>query len=292
MATKFQLSPLAATGFSDASKYDTHRPSYPPEAVEKLISNLKLSGIRNARVIDLASGTGKFTELLAKREENFEIVAVEPHPQLRRELITKGLRGVSVKEGNAGNMGIEEGWADGVITAQSIATRRCIWHDLEYRRLYTPPIPQIPPILTKSKDNAPKDWKSRVPWEEKLKQIIASFEDGHPRFRHGKWREVFETREDTNHFQTIKGKLTGNFPNFSLLLGEESVEWTVWLGDEAVWDRFSTLSQIANTKENGDKFEEIKREVFKALKGEGVERNERGEVEVHGRTYFTWTSRT
>lgn len=62
MASKFQLDDRANNGFEDASSYDKYRPSYPEEAVGKLLEHLGLSGVKGARVIDLASGTGKFTE--------------------------------------------------------------------------------------------------------------------------------------------------------------------------------------------------------------------------------------
>jgi len=52
------------------------------------------------------------------REEGYEVIAVEPHAGMREELVKKGLQGVEVKYGDAGNMGVEEEWADGVITAQ------------------------------------------------------------------------------------------------------------------------------------------------------------------------------
>jgi hypothetical protein len=64
MTSKFQLDERANAGFDDASSYDKFRPSYPPEAVEKLLVHLGLSGMEGARVIDLASGTGKFTECM------------------------------------------------------------------------------------------------------------------------------------------------------------------------------------------------------------------------------------
>lgn len=63
----------------------------------------------------------------------------------------------------------------------------------------------------------------------------------------------------------------------------------MYLKDEALWERFHTLSQIANLK--GEKLEEVKRVVFEALKEDNVERNEVGEVAVHGRTHLAWTSR-
>ena len=108
----------ALSGFSSASRYDTHRPSYPPSAVSALLSALKISGVQGARIIDLAAGTGKFTELLAARDEEYEIWALEPHDGMREELVRKQLRGVTVGKGSAEDMGVEEQWADAVISAQ------------------------------------------------------------------------------------------------------------------------------------------------------------------------------
>jgi hypothetical protein len=82
---------------------------------------------------------------------------------------------------------------------------------------------------------------------------------------------------------------THNFPDFSLPLGIEEVSWTVYLNDEAIWSRYYTLSQIAMLKD--EQLEELKKQVFAALKGEDVERNAAGEVALHGRTYLCFTSR-
>lgn len=72
--------PSASTkGFQNASSYDKHRPSYPPEAVTRFLEHLQVNGVKRARIVDLAAGTGKFTELLVGRDEDFEILAVEPH---------------------------------------------------------------------------------------------------------------------------------------------------------------------------------------------------------------------
>ncbi len=75
------ISPILSAstkGFHDASLYDKHRPSYPPEAVTRFLEHLQVHGMKGARIVDLAAGTGKFTELLAGRDEGFEILAVEP----------------------------------------------------------------------------------------------------------------------------------------------------------------------------------------------------------------------
>ena len=138
-------------------------------------------------------------------------------------------------------------------------------------------------------DNGAESWKTTTKWEQKLKEIVAGLEDGHPRFRHLKWREVFERQQDTTPLQALKDTFTQNLPRFSLPIGEEDVKWTVYLKDEDVWSRYSTLSQIAN--QTGSRKEEIRKMVLEALKDDSTERNERKEVAVHGVTHLVWTSR-
>ena len=109
----------ATVGFSNANLYDTHRPSYPPEAVQKLLDHLSLSNIQGAKVIDLAAGTGKLTEVLAGRPEGYEILAVEPHEKMRRTLEDKALDGTRTADGTAQDMSnVKDGWADVVVVAQ------------------------------------------------------------------------------------------------------------------------------------------------------------------------------
>ena len=112
------LPDAAVKGFAPAHSYDAHRPSYPPEAVTGLLSHMDLAGMPKARVVEIASGTGKFTELLAAREEEFDVVALEPHDGMRRELEAKKLRGVTVLKGHASRMPVDEATAAGCIAAQ------------------------------------------------------------------------------------------------------------------------------------------------------------------------------
>ena len=118
MATPFTLPNQAATGFQNASHYDQHRPTYPAESVDKLLKHLEVAELKNGRIVDLASGTGKFTELLAARPEAFEVVAVEPHEGMRDTLVKKNLAGVKVLDGDAGNMPVKDGWGDALVAAQ------------------------------------------------------------------------------------------------------------------------------------------------------------------------------
>jgi ubiquinone/menaquinone biosynthesis C-methylase UbiE len=115
-----QVAQAATAGFDNATAYDVHRPSYPQEAVEKLLRNLGVAGRHKARIIDLAAGTGKFTELLAAREEQYEIIAVEPVAKMRQTLLNRQLASVRVQDGLATAMGVDDQWADAVIAAQVI----------------------------------------------------------------------------------------------------------------------------------------------------------------------------
>jgi tRNA G46 methylase TrmB len=112
------ISHNAQTGFSNSTAYDSHRPSYSPTIVEFLLTQLHVCGKKNAKILDLAAGTGKFTEALASREEEFEIVAVEPHEQMRGTLEAKGLRGVRVLDGKGDSIPLENASVDAVICAQ------------------------------------------------------------------------------------------------------------------------------------------------------------------------------
>lgn len=91
--------------------------------------------------------------------------------------------------------------------------------------------------ITDFSDNSPRDYPATTKWEQKLKSIIAANEDGHPRFRQMAWKQVFDNQHDTTALQNLKDTFTDHMATFSLPLGEESVKWTVWLTDEAVWSR-------------------------------------------------------
>jgi len=109
----------ALNGFADSHAYEAYRPSYPPEAIDQLLSVLKVAGTRGASVADLAAGTGKFTELLATRPEQYSIVAIEPHEGMRAELGKKDLQGVTVVRGTAENMSeMADGTFDALIASQ------------------------------------------------------------------------------------------------------------------------------------------------------------------------------
>src|SRR4051812_47767348 len=110
-----EVNRVAATGFdAEADAYERARPSYPAEAVNWLLENLRAGPA--SRVVDLAAGTGKFTELLAGRLDH--LVAVEPVPGMRRRL-RHGLPGVPVLSAAAEALPLADGSVDAVTVAQA-----------------------------------------------------------------------------------------------------------------------------------------------------------------------------
>jgi SAM-dependent methyltransferase len=109
----------AQTGFAAAAAYDAGRPTYLPEVVDLLLQKLEVSGVQGAKILEVAAGTGKFTEVLSRRPEKFDIVAVEPHDDMRQQLSNKKLERVTVVKGTAESLqGIQDGGFAAVIAAQ------------------------------------------------------------------------------------------------------------------------------------------------------------------------------
>ncbi|RWA12296.1 hypothetical protein EKO27_g2808 [Xylaria grammica] len=286
MASQSNLPTAAEEGFKDAAAYDTHRPNYPAEAVEIFLQNLNVAGQDEANIVEVASGTGKFTELLATRPERYSVKAIEPHGPMRDKLAQKDLPGVEVLNGKADKMPVDNEWGDVCIVAQSrFATPEAL---KEIHRVLRPGA-VLGMIWNVDEYNKPRSWPATTKWEQKLNDYILGFDDGLPRFRHQKWQEVFEQQPPGNPVQAIRNTFADHLPRFSLPLGENNVKWAMWLSEEALWARINTLSQIAVLK--GEEREAAIKTFKDTLQSDDVERNEKGEIVVHGVTYFAWTDR-
>jgi phospholipid N-methyltransferase len=112
------FNPIAQSSFANSTAYNTHRPNYPTQSIQHLLEQCRVAGKKGARIVDLGAGTGIFTEALSAREEGFEIVAVEPHADMRAVLEKRNLRGVKVVDGTAEDVPVVNGWADAVFVAQ------------------------------------------------------------------------------------------------------------------------------------------------------------------------------
>ncbi|KAI5466158.1 S-adenosyl-L-methionine-dependent methyltransferase [Mariannaea sp. PMI_226] len=278
MESKHTINDVASKGFDNAQSYDAHRPSYGDAPLSSLLKHLGLQGKKNARVIDLAAGTGKLTEVLAARPEQFEILAVEPLDSMRETLVQKHLNGVKVQAGTGSNMeSVENGWADGVIVAQAFH-----WFAKEealkeiYRVLK--PGAKLGLIWNVEDYNGPETWPASTEWEEQLRTLSFSGQsDEEPRFRHLQWREVFER-------QTRVEK-----PLFSTPIQEDRVEWSVKLTRNGLWDRINTLSW--NAVREGDARREFEEKFDQILKESERAKDDENNVEIHGCTFFAWTKR-
>lgn len=105
-------------GFAKSAAYDQNRPSYTATAVENLLQEVRVAGHTHAKILDLGAGTGIFTAVLADRDEQYEIIAVEPHHDMRKVLDERKLRNATVLEGKADGIPLEDESVDAVICAQ------------------------------------------------------------------------------------------------------------------------------------------------------------------------------
>ncbi|KAM5355792.1 hypothetical protein ACJ41O_002438 [Fusarium nematophilum] len=268
----------ATKGFNDAQSYDAHRPSYPPAAVSGLLERLDLEGQPGLKVLDLAAGTGKFTELLAARPEGYEIVAVEPLDSMRNNLAAKQLPKVQVRSGTAADMkDVDDGWADGCVVAQAFhwfAKEEAL---REIHRILKPGA-KLGLIWNVEDYNRPESWAPATKWEGELSDLsFTEKADKEPRFRHLLWKQVFERQAQADA------------PLFSTPIETEKIKWSVWLTPEALWDRLNTLSW--NAIREGEE-RRVFREKFDKIVNEGDGTfNDKGEIEVHGCTFVAWTFR-
>jgi len=133
-------------------------------------------------------------------------------------------------------------------------------------------------------DNAPQSWE--IPagqWEAAVRDLTWSLDDNRPRYRHLRWRQVFDDQLKGNPLSIV----TGADPLFSMPLGESSVPFEIRLSKEDVWKRYRTISHI-NVLE-GEKLEQTRKTFFEAM--EDSPTDEQGRIAVHGYTVFAWTTK-
>ena len=169
----------ASKGFAAAADaYERGRPEYSVEAVERLFAELDVGP--GKRVLDLAAGTGKLTRQVAP--SGAEIVAVEPIAEMRAKLEAV-LPGVEAIEGTAERIPLPNHSVDAVVVGQAFHWFDGIRAVSEIRRVLKPG--GGVGLIWQARD-------PRLPWIERLDEIIDRADDGHPRFRTMGWREAFD----------------------------------------------------------------------------------------------------
>jgi SAM-dependent methyltransferase len=175
-----RIHPAAAAGFeASADRYERGRPTYPPDAVEALVSELRLGEGRH--VVELGAGTGKFTALLAPT--GAAITAIEPVPAMRAAL-ERTVPTARAVDGTAEAIPLGEGTADAVVAAQAFH-----WFDAE-RALV-----EIHRVL-RDAGRLGLIWNvrdERPAWSRRLTEIFDRLSrPGDPRYKHRAWLPVFE----------------------------------------------------------------------------------------------------
>jgi len=169
----------AAKGFAaGADAYERGRPEYATEAIAALVRELGIGP--GKRVLDLAAGTGKLTRQLAT--SGAELVAVEPIAEMRAKLEAV-LPEVVAIEGTAEAIPLPNHSVDAVVVGQAFHWFDGIRAASEIRRVLKPG--GALGLIWQARD-------PRLPWIERLDEIIDRADDGHPRFRTMGWREAFD----------------------------------------------------------------------------------------------------
>ena len=77
---------IAQKGFAQASNYEKARNDYPLEAVKFLLKQLQLldKTTEQSKVLELGSGTGKFTRVMLEvlKDQNVRVIASDPVDQM------------------------------------------------------------------------------------------------------------------------------------------------------------------------------------------------------------------
>lgn len=176
---RFRL-PAPVLGFDRAAAaYERGRPGYPPAAVAALVRALGIGPRRT--VVELASGTGKFTRAL--RPSGAAIVAVEPVAGMRAEF-ARAVPGVLVVPGTAEAIPLPDGCADAVVVAQA-------FHWFRAR----PAVREIARVVRPG-GGVGLVWNTRVGRSglaRYLSTVADRYRGGTPRARADRWRAAFAT---------------------------------------------------------------------------------------------------
>lgn len=249
------IHPSAAQGFqAGAEAYERGRPAYAPDAVDRLIAELRIGP--GVRVLDLAAGTGKLTRMLGPTGAS--IVAVEPVAAMRDQLATL-MPELMILDGIAEAIPLPDSSVDAVTVGQAFH-----WFDGDRT------LPEIHRVL-RAGGGLGLIWQARDPvrpWIERLNEIIDRADDGHPRFRTGAWREAFERS-----------------PLFDPI--EEAEYPTVQRGDLSVFvDRVASISYVARLPD--DQREAVLDEVRRLL-AEDPDTAGRDVIELPYQAHVYWT---
>jgi SAM-dependent methyltransferase len=184
----------AAVGFQrGAADYERGRPGYPEAAIALLGRELDIGPGRVA--VDLAAGTGKLTRALLAL--GADLVAIEPVAGMREQL-QRAVPGVTVLDGTAERMPLDDGSVNAVFVAQAFH-----WFDVpaaaaEIHRVLAP---------GGGLGVIRNEWDESVDWIVEMRALTARYSGRRERDRSDEWRELLGA---TGLFSAISEEV---FPN-------------------------------------------------------------------------------
>lgn len=188
-----------ASAFSlQTDAYEKARPTYPEDAVECIVNATELRSPRAdgqpKRILDLASGTGKFTRLLARSlfsegieraaDERFILQAAEPIEGMRTAF-AKSVPSVECLACSAAGLGtvFEAGQIDVLTVAQAFHWFANLESLKEMHRAIAPGGYLV--LIW-------NDLNREIDWIREARETFEIYEGDAPQFRHQRWRDVFE----------------------------------------------------------------------------------------------------
>lgn len=175
------IHPTAAQGFgSGAELYQQTRPSYPLQIISWLRNELELT--HQSEVIDLAAGTGKFTQYL--KQVTPHIVAVEPISEMQQQLHATQPE-ITILSAHSDYIPLESAHYDAVLAAQAF---HWFSNHETLAEVYR---------LLKPQGHFGLIWNQRdttVPWVKAIADILLPLEADTPRYHSGDWKKVFKNQ--------------------------------------------------------------------------------------------------
>jgi ubiquinone/menaquinone biosynthesis C-methylase UbiE len=175
------LHPSSRIGFSRSGElYDKSRSNYPDVVASRLFKHLNVKP--GDKVLDLAAGTGKWTERLVRH--GCEVYAAEPSKAMR-EKFSERMPSVPVTDALAEALPWGESTFDSVFAATAFH-----WFDAEAaaREIHR----VLKPGGSLGLLWTAWDSESIPEWYRAVRSRIQPFESGTPRYRHMIWRKPFD----------------------------------------------------------------------------------------------------
>ncbi|OQS00758.1 hypothetical protein ACHHYP_02717 [Achlya hypogyna] len=175
---------VAKHGFTNAALYDKARPNFPVEALRALLP--PSLDPTTARVVEVGSGTGKFTSLLVRDAGIQNLLTVEPSESMRRTF-AELFPDVRCVEGAATALPVADHSTDAIYIAQAFH-----WFDsrealVEFHRALSPA--GTLGLIWNMED-------ATTPWVAALRAIYEAHDSVAPQYRTGKWRDAFTASPD------------------------------------------------------------------------------------------------